>query len=166
MISPIRMRGSSDGTPDEVRRVVLGLHARYPEAGHAAIAQLTEAQTDRRLSAQTIRRIRLEAPSASPRVAPPRRDGRRASHDARLLRLERLWLPSTGRRHTLLLIEDDLTGRPLVGWLFERGAAIESMTMIRWLLERHGAPEVLHVADDGSFHLDRGDYERELDYRY
>ena len=161
-----RNHAAPNRTPDEVRQVVLALHERYPEAGHTAIAHLIEEETGQRLSAQTIRRIRLEAPTPSARVTPIRRARNYPSHDARLLRLERLWLPSAGRRHIFQLIEDDVTGRPLVGWMFERGTAIESLMMIRWLLEQHGAPQVLYVADDGSFHLTRDDYERELDYRH
>jgi hypothetical protein len=161
-----RSHAAPNRTPDELRQVVLDLHDRYPAAGHAALAQLIEEETGQRLSAQTVRRIRLEAPAPSGRVTPIRRARSYPSHDARLLRLERLWLPSAGRRHVFQLIEDDVTGRPLVGWLFERGTAIESLTMVRWLLEQHGAPQVLFVADDGSFHLAREDYQRELDYRH
>ncbi|HEV8633250.1 MAG TPA: hypothetical protein VG370_03265 [Chloroflexota bacterium] len=161
-----RSHAAPNRTPDEVRQAVLDLHERYPEAGHTAITHLIEEETGQRLSAQTVRRIRLEAPTPSPRVTPIRRARNYPSHDARLLRLERLWLPSAGRRHVFQLIEDDVTGRPLVGWMFERGTAIESLMMIRWLLDRHGAPQVLYVADDGSFHLTRDDYDRELDYRH
>jgi hypothetical protein len=161
-----RKHAAPNRTPEEVRDVVLGLHERYPEAGHTALAHLIEEETGQRLSAQTIRRIRLEAPTPSPRVTPIRRARNYPSHDARLLRLERLWLPSAGQRHVFQLIEDDVTGRPLVGWMFERGTALETLMMIRWLLVQHGAPQVLYVADDGCFHLTRDDYERELDYRH
>lgn len=153
-------------TPDEVRDAVLRLHERYPEAGHTAIATLVDEQTGVKISAQTVRRIRGDAPSTAPGITPIRRARGYPSHDARLLRLERLWLPTAGRRHVFQLIEDDVSGRPLVGWMFERGTALESLMMIRWLLEEHGAPHVLYVADDGSFHMMRDDYERELDYRH
>jgi hypothetical protein len=87
-------------------------------------------------------------------------------HDARLLRLERLWVPAAGKRHVFQMIEDDVSGRPLVAWMFEHGTALDTLTMVRWLLEEHGAPHVLYVADGGSFDMLRDDYEREGDYRH
>jgi hypothetical protein len=38
--------------------------------------------------------------------------------------------------------------------------------MIRWLLEREGAPHVLNVVDEGSLRLNRDDYERDTDFRH
>ena len=161
-----RNHAAPNRTSDEVRDAVLELHERYPEAGHTAIAHILQQEAGVKLSAQTVRRIRLEAPEPSSRVTSIRRARNYPTHDARLLRLERLWVPTAGKRHIFQLIEDDVSGRPLVGWMFEKGTAIDSLMMVRWMLEQHGAPHVLYVADDGSFHLERGDYDRELDYRH
>lgn len=161
-----RNHAAPNRTSDEVRDAVLELHERYPEAGHAAIGHILAQEAGVRLSAQTVRRIRLDAPAAGAQVTSIRRARNYPTHDARLLRLERLWIPTAGKRHIFQLIEDDVSGRPLVGWMFEKGTAIESLMMVRWMLEQHGAPHILYVSDDGSFHLERGDYERELDYRH
>jgi hypothetical protein len=83
-----------------------------------------------------------------------------------LFRLERLWLPNGGKRHIFQLIEDEVSGRPLVGWMFERGTVLDTLMMIRWLLEREGAPHVMNIVDEGSLRLNREDYERETDYRH
>jgi transposase len=152
-------------TPDDVRQVVLRLHERFPTASHAALARLLAEEASVELSAQTVRRIRMEAPTPA-RLARASRASRAPGHDARLLRLERLWLPSSGRRHVFQLIEDEVSGRPLVGWMFDRGTVIDTLMMIRWLLEREGAPQVLYVVDEASLRLLRDDYERELDYRH
>jgi hypothetical protein len=118
------------------------------------------------LSAQTVRRIRMQAPTPVRTAAAGTRFGKIPMHDARLLRLERLWVPAAGKRHVFQMIEDDVSGRPLVAWMFEHGTALDSLTMVRWLLEEHGAPHVLYVADGNSFQLLRDDYEREVDYRH
>src|SRR5919202_2801934 len=152
-------------TSDQVRELVLQLHERFPQAGHAAIAELLRQEADVQLSAQTVRRIRLQAPTPV-RLAPGTRFGKIPMHDARLLRLERLWVPAAGKRHVFQMIEDDVSGRPLGAWMFEHGTARETLTMVRWLLEEHGAPQVLYVADGNSFQLLRDDYERESDHRH
>lgn len=162
-----REHAAPNRTPDDVRDLVLQLHERYPRAGHTAIAELLRQEADVELSAQTVRQIRLHAPTPARVAAGVRtRGGKLPTHDARLLRLERLWVPTAGRRHVFQLIEDDVSGRPLVAWMFEHGTALDTMLLVRWLLEQHGAPHVLYVADDSSFRLFRDDYEREIDYRH
>jgi transposase len=159
-----REHAAPNRTPDDVRSLVLRLHEKFPAASHTALARLLASEANVELSAQTVRRIRLGAPTpASTGMA--RRSGRTPSHDARLLRLERLWLPNGGKRHVFQLIEDEVSRRPLVGWMFERGTVLDTLMMVRWLLEREGAPQVLHVVDDASLRLHRDDYEREADYR-
>jgi hypothetical protein len=153
-------------TPDSVRDLVLQFHERFPRAGHAAIAELLRQEAEVQISAQTVRRIRLQAPTPARAAATGSRFGKIPLHDARLLRLERLWVPAAGKRHVFQMIEDDVSGRPLVAWMFENGTALDTLTMVRWLLEEHGAPHVLYVADSGSFQLLRDDYEREVDYRH
>jgi transposase len=160
-----REHAAPNKTPDDVRQMVLDLHERFPQAGHTALAELLQQEAGVELSAQTVRRIRLDAPTPAAAAAGTRY-GKIPTHDARLLRLERLWIPAAGKRHVFQLIEDDVSGRPLVGWMFERGTALDTLMMVRWLLEEHGAPNVLYVANDGSFGLLRDDYEREVDYRH
>ncbi len=153
-------------TPDVVREAVFRLHERYPDAGHTALAEILARDEDVRISPQTVRRIRMQAPTPLGRVTPIRRARNYPSHDARLLRLERLWVPAAGRRHVFQLIEDDVSGRPLVGRVFERGGALDSLVLVRWMLEQHGAPDVLFVADPASFHMPRTDYGHETEYRH
>jgi hypothetical protein len=161
-----REHAAPNKTPDRVRDLVLQFHERFPQAGHAAIAELLRQEADVRLSAQTVRRIRMQAPTPVRTAAAGARFGKIPMHDARLLRLERLWVPAAGKRHVFQMIEDDVSGRPLVAWMFEHGTALDTLTMVRWLLEEHGAPHVLYVADGSSFQLLRDDYEREADYRH
>lgn len=160
-----REHAAPNRTPDDVRQLVLRLHERFPQAGHTALAELVRQEADVQISAQTVRRIRLDAPTPAAAAAGTR-FGKLPTHDARLLRLERLWIPTAGKRHVFQLIEDDVSGRPLVGWMFERGTALDTLTMVRWLVEEHGAPNVLYVANDGSLGLLREDYQREVDYRH
>jgi transposase len=160
-----RAHAAPNRTSDDVRSLVLRLHERFPAASHTALARLLESEANISLSAQTVRRIRLEAPTPVGKGG-TRRSSRAPSHDARLLRLERLWLPTSGQRHVFQLIEDEVSGRPLVGWMFERGTVLDTLMMVRWLLEREGAPHVLYVVDEGSLRLHREDYARETDYRH
>ncbi|TAK20095.1 MAG: helix-turn-helix domain-containing protein [Chloroflexota bacterium] len=161
-----RDHAAPNRTSDEIRDAIFRLHERYPDAGHTALTEILKEDLDIRVSAQTVRRIRLQAPDSIARVTPIRRAKGYPSHDARLLRLERLWVPTAGRRHVFQLIEDDVTGRPLIGWMFERGTALDTLMMIRWLLEQQGAPHVLFVPDSASFHMLEGDYDREIDFRH
>ena len=160
-----REHAAPNKTSGDVRNLVLRLHERFPAASHAAIARLLAAEANIELSAQTVRRIRLDAPAGAP-PAKVRGSARAVSHDARLLRLERLWLPTAGKRHVFQLIEDEVSGRPLVGWMFDKGTVLDTLMMVRWLLEGEGAPDVLYVVDDASLRLHRDDYERELDFRH
>jgi transposase len=160
-----REHAAPNRTPDRVRQLVLQMHERFPDAGHTAVAELLRQEADVQLSAQTVRRIRLDAPTPA-RAAAGTRMGKIPMHDARLLRLERLWVPTAGKRHVFQMIEDDVSGRPLVAWMFEHGTALDTLMMVRWLLEEQGAPHVLYVADSTSFQLLRDDYEREVDYRH
>jgi hypothetical protein len=159
-----REHAAPNRTPDNVRELVLQFHERFPVVSHVALTRLLEDEAGVELSAQTVRRIRLEAPT--PAEGRSRQTGRAPTHDARLLRLERLWLPSAGRRHVFQLIEDEASGRPLVGWMFDRGTVLDTLMMVRWLLERDGAPHVLFIVDEASLRLFREDYDRELDYRH
>lgn len=152
-------------TPDELRALVMRLHEKFPAASNAALARLLRSEANVELSAQTVRRIRLGAPTPNG-LARGRGSARAVSHDARLLRLERLWLPTAGKRHVFQLIEDEVSGRPLVGWMFDKGTVLDTLMMVRWLLEREGAPDVLYVVDDAALRLHREDYERELDFRH
>ncbi len=160
-----RRHPAPNRTPDNVQSLVFCLHEKFPDIAHTALAKLIGDEEGITISAQTVRRIRLNAPMPSMEGA-GRRPGRMPAHDARLIRLERLWVPTAGKRHLFQVIEDDVTGRPLVGWMFEHGTALDTLVMLRWLLEQHGAPHVLFMADDSSLHLHREDYDREVDYRH
>src|SRR5687767_7461068 len=68
-----RSHAAPNRTSDEVRDAVLELHERYPEAGHSAITHILEQEAGVKLSAQTVRRIRMDAPTSSSRVTSIRR---------------------------------------------------------------------------------------------
>jgi len=62
-----------------------------------------------------------------------------------------VWLPRTGRRHPLILTEDDYSRRVLGGWIMEAESSWEHLSLSREVMATYGRPLAYYVDNHSIF---------------